>query len=576
MTIRTETETVVKRILPYLYRRGYTNDDLDFETPVKTTARYSAGFVDILVTCGATKPQFLVEAKRISKKLSVKDRDQAITYAKALGILFAVVTNGIEMRCFNTQNGKPITWSGKLIDKMPTKDQLGHVLQILKADHNTTDIVLSEETSLPYRPGLALRQLNSLFARIHNSIRKIEKDEEHAFADFSKLLFLKLLEEKADTNSSFNLPYSYRFHELAAKSAREADQVKDAIQRMQDEIVKSTIYGDVLAGPIYLKNAKTFKTIVGELSAVSFSDSGHDSKGAAFEYFVRATLKGKKLGQYFTPRSLVKVMAHLVGREKIVNHLMGGNAPKVLDPACGTGGFLVYLMQDGLQQIDEKSQNRTINQSTHARLAETLIKKTFYGSDANTGVAGAAKMNMIIAGDGHTNIRDEDSLAVNSTNWSSKEMTCDFIFTNPPFGTSESESLEEADLAEYPVRSTKGQHLFLQKMILSTKLGGEICTVIDEGVLNTESARDLRKWISQQCKLLAIVRLKEETFKPNKINVKSSVLYMQKLEKPDLDDELDYKVSFVDLRDHLGTKGLEKRFEILTYQNCSRTLKTNG
>jgi type I restriction enzyme M protein len=287
---------------------------------------------------------------------------------------------------------------------------------------------------------------------------------------------------------------------------------------------------------------------------VSFSDSGHDSKGAAFEYFVRATLKGKKLGQYFTPRPLVKVMAHLVGREKIVNHLMGGDTPKVLDPACGTGGFLVYLMQDGLDIIDEKLQSRAINQSTHAKLAGTLIKKTFFGSDANTGVAGAAKMNMIIAGDGHTNIRDEDSLTISATNWSSKEMTCDFIFTNPPFGTSESESLEEPDLAEYPVRSTKGQHLFLQKMILSTKVGGEICSVIDEGVLNTESARELRKWILQQCRILAIVRLPEETFKPNKINVKSSVLYMQKLDNPDLDGELEYKVTFVDLRS-LGYEG---------------------
>ncbi|WP_241087571.1 hypothetical protein [Candidatus Vondammii sp. HM_W22] len=73
-TINTETETVVKKILPYLQRRGYDLvADLDFETEVTITDRYSKGYIDILVTCGKKKPQFLIEAKKISKKLTAKD-----------------------------------------------------------------------------------------------------------------------------------------------------------------------------------------------------------------------------------------------------------------------------------------------------------------------------------------------------------------------------------------------------------------------------------------------------------------------------------------------------------------------
>ena len=552
-SVNTETETVIKKILPYLFRRGYKIEDMDFETGVKTTTNYEKGYVDILITCGRSKPLFLIEAKRISKKLAVKDRDQAIAYAKPLGILFVVVTNGIEMRCYNVNTKQPITWDGKLIEKIPSRIQLDNIITILKSDKNVCDIKLSAETSLPYRHGLALRQLNGLFNRIHNTIRKIEKDEEHSFADFSKLLFLKLLEEKSDI-SSFSLPYSYRFHELAAKPTSEDDQVKDAILRMRDEIIKNTPYGDVLADQIHLRNAKTFKTIVKELSAVSFSDSGVDSKGAAFEYFVRATLKGKKLGQYFTPRNLVRLMAYLVGREKIVNQLLSGQCPKVLDPACGTGGFLVYLMQEGLSILSERLNERSINQATHDSLANKLRQDVFFGSDANPGVACAAKMNMIIAGDGHTNIRGEDSLSESAKNWSLDHKSCNLIFTNPPFGTSESESLTNSDLNLYPVRTSKGQYLFLQKMILSTITGGEICSVIDEGVLNTESAAELRKWILANCKLIAIVRLPDETFKPNKINVKCSLLYLERLEHPDLDGELDYSVSFIDLQS-IGYEG---------------------
>ena len=98
--IKSETETVIKKILPYLNRRGYdTVKDFDFETMSTLTDSYSKGFVDILVTLGKKNAAFLIEAKRISKKLTNKDRDQAISYARAkeIRVPFVVVTNGIDI-----------------------------------------------------------------------------------------------------------------------------------------------------------------------------------------------------------------------------------------------------------------------------------------------------------------------------------------------------------------------------------------------------------------------------------------------------------------------------------------------
>ena len=92
--IKTETETVIKKILPYLKRRGYDIiKDLDFESVATLTDSYSKGFVDILVTLGKKNAAFLIEAKRISKKLTNKDRDQAIAYArtKEINVPFVVV-----------------------------------------------------------------------------------------------------------------------------------------------------------------------------------------------------------------------------------------------------------------------------------------------------------------------------------------------------------------------------------------------------------------------------------------------------------------------------------------------------
>ena len=561
MTISTETETVIKKILPYLRRRGYDIEtDLDFETPVSKTDRYERGYADILLLCGQPKPLAVIEAKRSAHRLTQKDREQALGYGKALGCLLAIVTNGSDIQCFNVSNNQAIRWDGHLTQKVPTRAQLVKVIGALKREPTLVDISLTGDSSLPFRPGLPLKQLNALFARCHNAIRKIEKDEDNVFADFSKLLFLKLLEEKADIalaengGNPFKLPYSTRFYELAAYSDSAGDQVQTLVEGMIRAIREKTPYGEVLADPLRLHNPQTFLYLIRELAAVSFQDSSADSKGAAFEYFVRATLKGKQLGQYFTPRPLIEVMACLIGREKILTTVMAAETLKVLDPACGTGGFLVFLMQDNLRMLDEKLQKRSITAATHTALTKKIKESVFYGSDANQSVAATAKMNMIIAGDGQTNIRAEDSLSAAARNWQMTVPDCHIILTNPPFGTSEAQSLSASDQNAYPVHSTKGQLLFMQKMVMCTMPGGDICTVIDDGLLNTDSAAELRRWLLEMCRLIAVVELPDETFKPNKINVRASVLYLQRRAQADVDLADDYPITFASI-DSLGYAG---------------------
>lgn len=551
MAIKSETETVVKKILPYLERRGYDIvNDLEFEKGISVEEVTSKVFIDILVTLGKKNASFLIEAKKLSKKLTNKDRDQAIKYAKSkeVDVPFVVVTNGVEIQCFNTQTKQRIKWDGKVLDKIPSKEQLPNVIRKLRSNPYENDISISNDNSLPYRQGLPLRKLNALFAKGHSTIRKIEKDEENAFADFSKLLFLRLLEEKADVEKDFpELPYSYRFYELANYPIKSADQVKTAINSMIGDIVGKTPYGEVLEEPIKIKNPKTYLSLVKDLSSVSFYDCSYDSKGAAFEYYVRATLKGKKLGQYFTPRPLIRVMGALVGENKIINSVIGNTEIKILDPACGTGGFLVFLMQENLKKLQEKLKAREITNDTYENAVKKIKGEVFFGSDANAGVAAAAKMNMIIAGDGHSNIKHEDSLAKSATNWNTSNPDCTLIFTNPPFGTSEGESQSDDDKEQYDVKTTKGQYLFLQKMVNATKPGGEICTVIDEGVLNTDSGKELRKFILQNCYIRAVVSLPSETFKPNKINVKCSLLYLEKRKVVDIDLEDNYPIAICKL-----------------------------
>lgn len=548
-----ETETVVKKIIPYLVRRGYDVDsDFTFEYPTKGTARHNLGFVDILVRHSG-KIAFLVEAKRIAKTLSQKDRDQAVAYGRDCKASFVVLTNGSQFESINSTTGKRLRWNSKLSDKVPSKSELAKALTALRKDPTLAEVSLEDDQSLPFRPGLPLKQLNALFSRCHNTIRKIERNEDNAFSDFAKLLFLKLLEEKADSGGEA-LKYSYRFHELAQIPENSADQVKTAVLSMLETVKSKTLYGDVIHDRLHLNNSKTFKRIVSELSAVSFRDIRADSKGAAFEYFVRATLKGKRLGQYFTPRPLIEVMHAMIGDEKVLNTLSYSGEMRVVDPACGTGGFLVYLMVSAVEQAQKLFLSGKVNASRRDELIAKIKKNVFFGADAHEGVASSAKMNMIIAGDGHSNIQCEDSLSKEATIWSTSIDDIDLIITNPPFGTSETESLRDEDFEQFVVGGGKGQLLFLQKMVQAVKAGGEICTVIDEGLLNTDQAAALRSYLLENTIIRGIVRLPDVTFKPNKINVRASVLHMIKRDKPNPDKDNDYPVFFLDI-EGLGYQG---------------------
>jgi type I restriction enzyme M protein len=206
-----------------------------------------------------------------------------------------------------------------------------------------------------------------------------------------------------------------------------------------------------------------------------------------------------------------------------------------------------FWMNLCIKEVEEK----LINKEIHKSLADDLIKKlkeeTFYGIDAHYGVACSAKMNMIIAGDGHNNIICSDSLK-NKKIVPLDEGRAHLILTNPPFGTSEGESLNKSDLEQYEIHTTKGQSLFVQKMMLSVHKNSRIVTVIDEGVLNTSSHYDLRSLILKDCKVDFILSLPDETFKPNKINVKAGVMVLIKREQTDEDLKEEYPIAFIKIQ----------------------------
>ena len=370
------------------------------------------GFVDILVKRSprAKQPLFIIEAKRDSARLNAAHRKQAIGYGKVLNCSLVVVTNGEDFELYNVGTGKRLKINGSVIGKVPLYSRLDAVLRQLKENAFLDNIDLVADSSLPYRPGLNLQQLHALIRRCHNTIRNVEKDEENVFSDVSKLLFLKLLEEKQDRGVlGFTLPYTYRFHELAQRGSS-PDQVKDAVLSMMRQVVSLPSYGDVMTPALFMEKPATFLKVVSELSKADFSDSELDVRGSVFEYFVRLSLKGRRLGQFFTPRPLVRFMLSILPIEQTIPDLLDPEAhPMVLDPACGSGGFLLAAMNILLEKVESET-GTTYSAQRADWLKQRIKREVFWGADANQRIASTAKMNMIIAGDGFANIRHGDSL----------------------------------------------------------------------------------------------------------------------------------------------------------------------
>lgn len=545
-----ETTTIIKKILPYLTRQGYSiEEELFFEETVKKD-EIVTGFTDIEVYINR-KLLFLIEAKRNSQKINNNHREQAIKYGKIKKVPFVVVTNGQTFEVWNPLQEAQITINGES-NFCPGKDDLKYILKILRQNPKETTLSITTGNK-PYAPGVTLQELTNIFKRCHNAIRDIEKDDEHAFSDFSKFLFLKLLEEKSDLEEyfpdGFKLPYSQRFAQIMSQKD---DEIKASILYMFETIQDNKKYGEVLEDDTFhIQNARTYGKIVKELGVIYLGDSDVDIKGSAFEYFLKFNLKGSQLGQYFTPREVVRLMVELSNLKSSALGLIDPNQEFiVIDPSCGSGGFLITGMQILVNHVGQLLKDNTIDQQTHKKMVKRIKKEVFYGCDAKHMLARTAKMNMIIAGDGFTNIKHGNSLTedipflqISSNRIFTK---ANLVLANPPFGMTESE-LDPKILELYDVHTTRGQALFLQKMIKIAKVGGLICTIIDEGILNTQSMTEIREHILKHCFIEAVIHLPYVTFEPNYARVSTSILLMKK--KANEIEKQDYPIFMYDLQE---------------------------
>ena len=296
-------------------------------------------------------------------------------------------------------------------------------------------------------------------------------------------------------------------------------------------------------------DTKSLMFIVGELQNYSLMDCERDVVADAFEIFIGHALKGG-LGQFFTPRNVVKM---------IVDILQPNENDKIIDPACGSGGFLIEALKSVWKTIETKYTKLGWSKVEIAKKQIEVATKNFKGIDKDYFLSKVAKAYMNLVGDVTTGIFCEDSLE-NPKNWRSDARTkielgsFDVVLTNPPFGKSipvtGANKLEQYNLGhkwkqninsffeKVQLKTNEAPEiLFIERCLQLLKPTGRMGIVLPDGFFN-ESETYMRQWLLSQVKIIAIIDVCKETFQPH-TPTKTSLLFFEKLNGQQI---LDYEI----------------------------------
>ncbi|MEK7651396.1 MAG: class I SAM-dependent DNA methyltransferase [Patescibacteria group bacterium] len=303
---------------------------------------------------------------------------------------------------------------------------------------------------------------------------------------------------------------------------------------------------------LLIPDEATLKRVVEIIDTIEFSSLDTDVKGDLYEYLLSQISSAGKLGAFLTPRHIIRAIVEMV------NPKIGET---VLDPACGTGGFLItaydYIKfkNSDAKNIEEKNGHKVgYGDKLNKEQWQFLTQKTFTGYDVAPEVSRLALMNLLLHGLEGARILRKDTVAGNEDGNDLKRY--EVILTNPPFA-----GLVDAGRIKptLPVQSKKTQVLFLGYVINSLKPSGRAGIILPEGSLfgTNKDDKDIRRFLLENTKLEAVVSMPAGVFQPY-AGVKTSFLVFKKKSAPKIDDK--EKVWFFDMKGDGSSLSAAKKF----------------
>lgn len=343
-----------------------------------------------------------------------------------------------------------------------------------------------------------------------------------AFGELSKVLFVKISDEKRPRRKGEPYQFQIKTNETSRQLASRIRELYHIEQEKDPDVFTDTIKID----------DAMLRTLVSHLESINISDTDLDTKGVAFEQFMDGFFKGG-FGQYFTPRPII---------EFAVAMLQPTHDDLVIDPACGSGGFLLYALDYVRKQADEYYPD---DAGRHYRHWHDFAQSNLFGIEINDEIARVAKMNMIIHDDGHSNVIGADALErferLDEVHRGFQSGRFTLVLTNPPFGAVVKKT-ERPYLGDYDlgIRTDKNNNkstrpnqkteiLFLERVWHLLKPGiGRAAIVVPDGILTNSSLQYVRDWLLERYQFLAVVSLPQTAFSHFGAGVKSSVVFVRK------------------------------------------------
>jgi type I restriction enzyme M protein len=520
-------EEIVRQLWVYklIQQYGYKEDEIDLEKSVQFGVEVGTKAADIIVYTDSTKetPKIIVECKKPKRKDGI---EQLKSYMNAKGAPVAVWSNG----------------SDSIILYRPYPKEFDDTLfDLPKRGQEPKDVLEAKKTLLQLK-------MEFNFKKIIQDLEELVladsgKDE---FNEIFKLIFAKIWDEKEAQENRKNKTVEF-------SKALDPDITYDRINALFRKAAEEWpgIFKD---GEDIELTKRHLQVCVGPIEGVRLMGSNLRIMDDAFEYLLPTEAKKKK-GQFFTPRHVVEMCVRMLNPKR---------KEYVMDPACGSGGFLLHAMGWCYPATDH-----TAREERRYKYAS----KYLWGIDFETRAAKTSRALMLIAGDGHTNIFGPDVSSLDPRTWYETasgqdlmhglrqakltakkipdvetlkddeeaweyfdELKFDVALANPPFAgeMKDRKMLVHYELAKPALKRAKDKApkeerdvLFIERILKMLKPGGRAAIVLPQGKFNNSSLAFIREWILKKARLLAVVGLHPNTFKPH-TGTKTSVLFVQK------------------------------------------------
>jgi type I restriction enzyme M protein len=530
--VETPEEYVRQEIAKSLVREyDYPKSDIGVEVVLRVGTRKPRADL-VVFASGAEHRQesayIIIECKSSAVKAS--DRKEGVgqlhSYlAASPNAVYGMWTNGLERYCY-----RRVVEKGRIVFKeLPDLPSCG------QAD---------DEVERPRFDQLKPASSDALlfaFRRCHNYIagnQGLQKSD--AFWELLKLIFCKIHDERTSQQVEF----------YAAANERSGINGTLKVKARLDKLftaVKADYPTIFPPNEAIGLNPQVLAYLVAQLQMYSLLESDVDVKGHAYEEIVGANLRGDR-GEFFTPRNICNMAVAMLDPDE---------NQSILDPACGTGGFLIAAMNHVIEKIrlgEEKRWAKNVERAettTRQRVAR-FAAKYIVGIDFNPNLVKASKMNMVMNNDGAGGLYQANALASPAT-WESELRarrligTVDRLFTNPPFGSkipvddpailekfelgrawSYDKAHDQWHMTDAIQKSQPPEVLFIERCVKFLTPGtGRAAMVLPDGILGSPGLGYVREWLLTNTRILASIDLHPDTFQPS-VSVQTSLLVFQR------------------------------------------------